>query len=155
MDVGRNNHIRVINNGIGGQTSTDLAARIATMVVNMKPKYCFLEIGVNDSGGALATYQANMGTIVDAINAAGIKPVIFEIAPLGGLPAGQITWVANANAWLPGFAASKGAIMIYCFSVLNNPADSGHPLPTYMADDGIHLSAAGYQFMASQVRNLI
>lgn len=75
------------NQGVGGNTTLDVIARLATITATAADLYV-LAIGINDaryndSRGATtaATYVANVGTILDALTAAGGQAVVLSIWP--------------------------------------------------------------------------
>lgn len=72
------------NFGIGGNTSTQLLARINT-VIAAQPGICLVGIGGNDytAGISLATTKANLVAIWDALKAAGIYVIALPILPRG------------------------------------------------------------------------
>ena len=77
------------NLGIGGQTSTQIAARIDD-AISLDPDYVIVNGGINDiSGGVItkATFLANWETILDACETANIICIACLITP----------WTAGTN----------------------------------------------------------
>lgn len=76
------------NHGIGSQTSTQIAARIAAAVAT-KAKVIILQGGVNDIAGlgagpytsGQATFIANFTTMLNAAVAAGMIPIVLQVFP--------------------------------------------------------------------------
>lgn len=94
------------NMGIGGQTTTQIAARFATDCVALHPQFCIIEGGVNDiaQGGAntLANFQTQWTSMLTAAKNAGITPVCLLILPWQGASTGQGQSMDTWNAWLNG-----------------------------------------------------
>jgi acyl-CoA thioesterase I len=75
----------MINGGIGGETTGNALARIAD-ALDINPDYRFfvLGYGTNDAAGGqipVATFKANMQSLIDQIEAAGHEPIIPHIPP--------------------------------------------------------------------------
>ena len=77
---------KVVNKGIGGQKAEDLVKRFDKDVVQLKPAFVTLSIGINDvwhrlknphDAKVLATYRENVGKMVDAAQQAGIKVILL------------------------------------------------------------------------------
>jgi lysophospholipase L1-like esterase len=77
---------KVVNKGIGGQKAEDLVKRFDKDVVQLKPAFVTLSIGINDvwhrlknphDAKVLATYKENVGKMVDAAQQAGIKVILL------------------------------------------------------------------------------
>ena len=67
------------NAGIGGQTSTQILARVDADVIALAPKYCMFLCGMNDgvTDTNTATLKANIIAIYDKLYAAGIYSYIL------------------------------------------------------------------------------
>ena len=76
--------IRFINRGKSGDRITDVYARIKEDIINLKPDYMSLLIGVNDvwhdkkgTGVPLKKYKELVSDIFDRCSAAGIKVIVL------------------------------------------------------------------------------
>ena len=71
------------NLGIGGQTTSQIAARFAQYVVAAKPKYCVIEGGSNDlvRGISAAVALENYRNMLRQCRGAGIVPVLLKQTP--------------------------------------------------------------------------
>ena len=77
---------KVVNKGIGGQKAEDLVKRFDKDVVQQKPAFVTISIGINDvwhrlksphDEKILAAYKENVGKMVDAAQKAGIKVILL------------------------------------------------------------------------------
>jgi acyl-CoA thioesterase I len=73
----------MINGGIGGETTTEALIRLAdTLARNPDYRFVILGYGTNDAANRqvqVATFKANLQTMIDQIKAAGREPVIPHI----------------------------------------------------------------------------
>ncbi len=73
------------NSGVGGATITSTIARFPWDVKAWKPTIVSVELGMNDSGAgpdSVPAYIANMNKLLDYINKAGARPVLFTASPV-------------------------------------------------------------------------
>ncbi len=77
---------KVVNKGIGGQKAEDLIKRFQKDVVDQKPAFVTISIGINDvwhrlgkphDEKVLADYRENVARMVDMAQAAGIKVILL------------------------------------------------------------------------------
>lgn len=154
------------NMGIGGQTTTQIAARFATDVVALKPRYVVIDGGVNDlaQSGTQATFLANWTTILDLCRANSIRPIILKLMPWSN---GTNTQMQNRDAWRTALSSlvttsypdllTLGGVQVDLDSVLgqNRVGGTGGNLwdiqATYSAGDGVHFNAAGHQAIATAI----
>ncbi len=151
---------KIINVGIGGQKAEDLVARFQNDVVNRKPKWVTISIGINDvwhrlgqppSDEVLKNYTANVTKMVEMAQAAEIKVILLAPTVITEDPA------AEGNARLKAYveAEKKIAAEKKCgwadlhsafLTVLGKkPADlKGN----YLTGDGVHMNPRGNALMA-------
>jgi len=77
-----------VNAGVSGDTSAQMLARLSADVIAQAPQICTVMAGTNDMANAVAadtlnttmitTYIANMGSIIDGLIGAGIKPIVVS-----------------------------------------------------------------------------
>lgn len=149
------------NMGFGSQTTTDLAARITTDCVNLRPRIAILQGGVNDiSGGVIdqATFLANWTTMLNACQAAGIEPVVCLIQPWTAGTTEQMQTRDLWNAALAALAADYPDAVVVDFDsyVGTNRVggDAGNKwdiAAAYSDGDGVHFNSLGYARMAQAV----
>jgi lysophospholipase L1-like esterase len=151
------------NMGIGSETSALVAARIAADCVNLYPRIAIVEVGVNDIATSVSqsTYVANMTTILNACQAAGIIPVVCLIAP----------WTNGTNTQLQTRDAFNAAVVTLCGSystaivvdlddylgVFRAGGDAGNlwDIITAYNGDGVHFTTLGYSRYADAILDAI
>lgn len=73
------------NSGVGGDTIPRVLARFNWDVEAWKPTVVSVELGMNDSGAgpdSTPAYISNMNNLVDRIQKAGARPVLFTASPV-------------------------------------------------------------------------
>lgn len=135
------------NFGVPGETSTQILARVST-VIAAAPTHCTILAGANDSSAA--TVKTNIQAIASALRAAGITPILCTLPPNRTLSDSAVqTKIRQVNAWLRAYSLSTGVPLLDFYSVLANPAD-GDYLSGYYADT-VHPNRAAYALMANEV----
>jgi len=132
----------MINAGIGGEKTTEALARIdQTLLLNPDYHFVILGYGTNDAANAqipVATFKANLQTLIDRVKAAGRVPVLPQIPPAAdgsheSIPAYNtaIDELNAANDLLPGadlygyFSSTPG--LFECGCGPNRTTDNLHP----------------------------
>ncbi len=135
------------NAGVGGNTTTQMAARLQADVLAYKPSHMTLWGGTNDGWTTTADVDATVTRMVSMIqqaNAAGIYVFLISetVSSTKGNTFNQL--VLYYNDRLRGYAAMNPNVEFWDFnSLFINPASTtGTPLTT-MTRDGTHLSALG------------
>lgn len=149
------------NYGIGGETTTQIAARVAAIVAT-SAKLAIINGGVNDISSGLvdqATFLANWTTILNALTGAGIKVCVLKIFPWSTGTNQQLTDRDSYNAALVSLVATSYANSAFCVdmdSTLGVNRGSGpvgnlwNMNGTYTSD-GIHPNPAGYTLAAAKI----
>lgn len=137
----------VLNAGVGGDTTTQVLARIAA-VPAVSPQLVVLDAGKNDiaAGTSAATVEANITSILNALLAAGAKVVVDTQPPTTSMNSAALTQLAALNTWIKALSTTH----VW-------PADTGNTLTTgdgvtqnaALFVDGVHPTAAGRQAMAN------
>lgn len=156
------------NMGIGSQTTTQIAARITADAVNIRPKICVLEGGVNDiSGGSISqsTFIANWTTMLNACVSAGIIPVVIKIMPWTNGTNTQLTTRDTWNSALAVLVATyPTAVIVDVSTYVGVDRVGGSPTPpvpnywdiqTAYNADGTHYNAAGHAQIARAILDQI
>ena len=127
----------VVNQGQGGHSISNLAARYESMVLAYDPDWCILQIGTNDCDQTLATEQAEFLVILDAILAAGIKVCVMDIPPVNGFTAGQNAFKGDWNSWLEAtvIPARANCVLAKTHDLMENPATPNTLYPPYTRDN--------------------
>jgi lysophospholipase L1-like esterase len=151
---------KVVNKGIGGQKAEDLLARFEKDVVQLKPTYVTISIGINDvwhrvknphDPKVLAAYRENVAKMVDMAQAAGIKVILLTptIIEEKADSEGNRRLVGYVDA-IKQIAAEKKCQLVdlhdlFLKIVKMRPDDFPEKSLT---TDGVHMNAAGNGLMA-------
>jgi lysophospholipase L1-like esterase len=149
---------RIINRGVGRQTTAQLLLRFDADVTAVHPALVVLEAGVNDLKTVaefptrrmeiIATCKANLTTIVDRCHRLGAEVVIVTVFDIGNVPLWRRPFwsadveaaVREVNAFLPQLAGDR----VVLFDA--NPALEAEPSkikPEFQLDH-LHIAPAGY-----------
>lgn len=125
--------------GVGGNTTAQMVARLNdVLLLDPKPHICIVQGGTNDALTAvpLATTTANLVTMYNAIEAAGIEPVVCLIPPSDTQPAR----VNQINSWIATYAMMRG---MRCLDNYTPAADPDGTWRSGYSSDGTHPNATG------------
>lgn len=141
----------ILNKGVSSDTAAGMLARLSTDILANSPDVCVLEVGPNDwsTGVPVATFKANVASILSQLNTAGIKAVVLN----SSMQRGSTADFANYKPYLQGLeneAATAGAPLIDLYRELaaSYLYLSSTAFNALYADAVIHLSIAGHQFVA-------
>lgn len=155
---------RVVNDGIPGESSTELRARFLRELQRYKPQVVVIYAGMNDAANdkkltSPEVFRSNMEAMLDQAAAAHVLPVMVAIQPVdearvlqrhsreayeGLLPNLRIRAL---NAQLEQMSAAHHVALVRFDRAL---ADAGGPTER-LSPDGVHLTAAGYAMLADAV----
>ena len=156
QSVAQSLNMKLVNSGIGGNTTAHGLARFDRDVAAHNPDFVIMAFGSNDfnrqeTGSPrleLSKYKANLQTFVDKVKALGAEPILMTppfIAtwaaggaskyPEGSVNAGLDTYV-NAMREIAG---ANGVGLIDMHAV----CDSGYNTDSFLVADGVHLSSQG------------
>lgn len=144
---------RIVNRGIGGQTSAQMLLRFRADVIALRPAIVHILAGTNDVAGnngptSPENFQNNIMSMVDLAKAHGIRVVLGAIPP-----ADRFTWrpgmqpapvIRSLNQWLRDYAARNGHDFIDYHTPL---AGARQELRAEFGNDGVHPNSAGYRIM--------
>lgn|GEM_PF-511742 len=143
---------RGLNEGVSGQSSTDIIARL-DRVIALKPVLVVLDIGTNDVGGG-ATFEAlrdNTIAAVKRLTNEGIEvlllPILARATSVGGAWAAGAAGrklAARVNAWRQDWARTQHGVSTLDWNLAWQDPNSteGEPLANY-SSDGTHFSVQG------------
>lgn len=140
--------VAVVNQGTDGWDAGDGVANIAN-VTGWTPDVCVVAYGTNDIRAVgdvdanMVTYLSNLDSIIDALAAANIHPVLATLPPLAS-DQNNYTKVTQWNAAIRGKAITRNVGYWDRWTALN------HGDLTYI-DDGRHPTRAGYLLLASDL----
>jgi lysophospholipase L1-like esterase len=149
---------RIVNRGVGYQTTAQMLLRIDEDVVKAQPKVVVIEAGVNDlrtiadfpkrRAEIVADCEANLARIVTGCRQAGANVVLVTIFGIGDVPLWRRPFwssdvsaaIGEVNAFLPKLTG-EGVVLFDA-----NPALIGADGTIQRAYqfDYLHLSPAGY-----------
>jgi len=154
---------KVINKGISGQKAEDLVARFDRDVVQLKPAYVTISIGINDVWhrvGAphdpkiLAAYKKNVAAMVDMAQKAGIRVILLTPTLIQENPESEgnkrLVMYVEAEKQI---AAAKKCQLVdlheYFLKALKQKpsAEKGN----WLTGDGVHMKPLGDAIMATGV----
>jgi lysophospholipase L1-like esterase len=159
---------RVINRGIGGQTTEQVRGRFDANVTPASPRILVLQAGINDLKAIpllpwrrdeiVGDCKANLHEIVARARAAGATVIVSTIFPPGEVPLERKPqWspdiekaVEEVNADLRSMASDR-VIVFDSWKILE---DHGRLRDGYGLDT-LHLSPAGYEALNAQLQNVL
>jgi lysophospholipase L1-like esterase len=135
------NSREVRNQGVAGDRTDDILARMEA-VYRIRPKYCFVMVGINDilSGRPVETIFDNYRNIIDGLRTHAIQPVIQSTLYLAG-PDFRNKSVEALNKKLVILAEER---RIHYLDLNRRLAPDRQLLPAF-THDGLHLNGAGYR----------
>ncbi len=151
---------KIINVGIGGQKAENLVERFQKDVVDKKPQWVTISIGINDvwhrldkpiSEDVLKNYVANVTKMVEMAQAAGIKVILLAPTLISEDPA------AEGNARLKTYieaekkiAAEKkcGMADLHAMFLAVREKKPAEPKGDFLTRDGVHMNPRGDALMA-------
>lgn len=140
------------NAGVGGETSTQILARVDADVLAHSPGYCMVLCGTNDADSATATLKSNIAAIYNKLSAAGIYTFLQTIPPTPSGTTAKKAQIIAVNRWLVEFCAAKtDAELIDVYSVLVDNSSTTMAAKTNVMRDNVHPSNYGAQLVGQLV----
>ena len=141
----------VLNRGVNGERSDEIAARLARDVIGLSPAAVVIIAGVNDvyQGRAAEHVTAELRTMYDRAAHAGIRVVAGTIVPYNTATAGQNERMHHINAWIQRQVHADPAVALVDTRAAVAPA--GNPDRLAESPDGLHPSPRGYRLMAEAI----
>jgi len=142
----------VKNSGFPGFTTSHLVWLLKENVIDLKPRVCFLEGGINDIGVGipLERTKSNYRSLIDGLKEHQIVPVVQSILYQQDNPESKVQ-VDSLNSYLNAYCQSKG---VYYLD-LNTKLSSPKGLKAKYTTDGTHINQEAYGIWASEVRNIL
>jgi lysophospholipase L1-like esterase len=137
----------VSNCGVNGQESREILERFPEDVLEARPEYVIILVGVNDiyRGRSVASVQANLRAMYSAASAAGIRVVAASVLPFNSMTSRQAEAIDELNAWIA--RAARESRLEFC-DTHALAADPEQPRRLASSPDGYHPDVAGYRRMA-------
>ena len=144
---------KMINRGIGGQTTPQMLLRFDQDVINASPEAVLILAGTNDIAGntgeiTLTEIRDNIDQMAEMAMENNIRVILCSV-----LPAFDYPWrpgrhpdkkIPQLNGLLKELAKEKNLYYLDFFTVM---ADERNGLPKKLADDGVHPTPEGYAVM--------
>jgi len=144
---------KLINRGIGGQTTPQMLLRFRQDVIDLHPKAVIILAGINDIAGntgpsTLKMIEDNFQSMAELAKVSGIHVILCSLLPSNKIPwrnnQDPSTQIDSLNQWLLHFAKTNSCVYVDYFSKL---ADSEKGLPEKYSKDGVHPTIEGYHVM--------
>ena len=149
------------NKGNAGETSTQVAARLATDFTALAPRYGSIFVGANDigQGVAAATTIANLTAMYAAAQAAGIRFLACTVLPRDNtavgdrLTAQQQSDLRAVNAWIRSNVKNYplATLCDWAYAMSADGTDETAPKASLFSDH-VHPNTAGEDVMAAVYR---
>lgn len=142
----------VKNSGFPGFTTSHLVWLLKENVIDLSPRVCFLEGGINDIGVGvpLDRTKSNYRSLINGLLEHQITPVVQSILYQQDNPESKVQ-VDSLNSYLKAYCQSKG---IYYLDI-NGKLSSSKGLNAQYTTDGTHINQDAYEIWAAEVRNLL
>ncbi|MBE6763337.1 MAG: hypothetical protein E7553_03145 [Ruminococcaceae bacterium] len=159
QSVAKNLNMKLVNSGIGGNTTAHGMARFDRDVAAHNPDFVIMCFATNDFYRAdgvnprvdLATYKANLQTFVEKVRNLGAEPILMtppfiSEGASGGpslYPEGTVNGALDKYvAAMREVASVNGVGLIDIHAVCDN---GGYTVSNFLVSDGVHLSSQGNQ----------
>ncbi len=142
---------KVLNRGIGGDTTHGLLSRLDVSVLDVKPKVCVMLIGANNIDTMFEDYEEIVLTVKEKLPET--KIVIVSLSPTSDPIAERNPTIAYNNVKLKLLAEKHGCE----FADIHTPLfdlESGKLKAEY-TPDGIHHTAEGYRVITEVVKPIV
>jgi lysophospholipase L1-like esterase len=141
----------VLNRGVNGERSDEIAARLARDVIGLSPAAVVIIAGVNDvyQGRTAEHVTAHLRTMYDRAAHAGIRVVAGTIVPYNTATADQNERMRGINAWIQRQVRADPAVAFV--DTRAAVAADGNPDRLAESPDGLHPSPRGYRRMAEAI----
>jgi lysophospholipase L1-like esterase len=140
----------VLNRGVNGERSDQIAARFERDVVATAPAAVIIIGGVNDvyQGRSAAHVETHLQQMYERALQAGIRAVAGTIVPYNTATRDQNARMAEINAWIRHYAEAGTIGFVDTRSAVASPDDANR---LFESPDGLHPTALGYRRMAESI----
>lgn len=145
---------RVVNAGVNGERSDELAARLERDALSLKPRYVVALGGVNDvyQGVGEEPPRRALASIYRLVKAAGAVPVAATVLPFDRATAEQSAAIRALNAWIAAEAKRLDIPFADTHRAARRPKK---PDRLRGSPDGLHPDIATARRVANEVRRAI
>jgi lysophospholipase L1-like esterase len=145
----------VLNRGVNGERSDQIAARIARDAIDLSPVAVIIIAGVNDvyQGRAVEAVTAQLRAMYDRAAHAGIRVIAGSIVPYNTATSDQNDRMHRINEWIRQQVRTDPAVAFV--DTRAAVAAAGNPDRLAESPDGLHPSPKGYRLMADAIRPVL
>lgn len=142
----------VKNSGFPGFTTSHLVWLLKENVIDLAPRVCFLEGGINDIGVGipLDRTKSNYRSLINGLLEHQITPVVQSILYQQDNQESKVQ-VDSLNSYLKAYCQNKN---VYYLDI-NAKLSSSKGLNAQYTTDGTHINLEAYEIWATEVRNLL
>jgi lysophospholipase L1-like esterase len=146
---------RVLNRGVNGERSDQIAARFDRDVLANQPRVVVIIAGVNDvyQGKSAHAVETQLRAIYDRARAAKIPVIAGSIVPYNTATPDQNKRMHEINGWIA-VEVTRDANLTFV-DTRRAVAAPGHPDLLDGSPDGLHPDPAGYHRMADALEPAI
>jgi lysophospholipase L1-like esterase len=116
----------IYNAGIGGNTTTQMLARIDADVIAKNPKYCFIMGGINDITAGETDYSVIASRLEEMyikLTKAGITIIASTVTPAATIDT-RISTTNYLNEWIRQYSINNNIILVNMAEAIINSANS-------------------------------
>ena len=141
----------VLNRGVNGERSDQIAARFARDVIDLTPAAVVIIAGVNDvyQGRPAQHVTEQLSAMYARARAAGIRVVAGTIIPYNTATADQNARMKAINDWIHSQGRADPGVVVVDTRAAVAAADNPDKLAS--SPDQLHPDAAGYRRMAEAI----
>jgi lysophospholipase L1-like esterase len=145
----------VLNRGVNGERSDQIAARFDRDVIEATPQAVILIAGVNDvyQGRPIDHVVTQLRAMYNRAARAGIRTVAGTIVPYDTATEGQNDAMRRINDWIRSAASADPRLAFV--DTRAAVASPGNPDKLVDSPDRLHPSPAGYRLMADAIRPVL
>lgn len=142
----------VKNSGFPGFTTSHLVWLLKENVIDLSPRVCFLEGGINDIGVGipLDRTKSNYRSLINGLLEHQITPVVQSILYQQDNPESKVQ-VDSLNSYLKAYCQNKN---VYYLDI-NDKLSSQTGLKAQYTTDGTHINQEAYEIWAAEVNNIL
>jgi len=142
----------VKNSGFPGFTTSHLVWLLKENVIDLSPRLCFLEGGINDIGVGipLDRTKSNYRSLINGLKDHQITPVVQSVLYQQDNPESKVQ-VDSLNSYLKAYCQNMG---VYYLDI-NARLSSQTGLKAQYTTDGTHINQEAYEIWAAEVNNLL
>jgi len=143
-----------VNSGIGGNTTTQILARVDSDVLAYNPLLIVDECGTNDviAGASSADIIARKTALIEKYRSIGAKIVLVDIAPRSGFDTAMKAVAVAVNKWMYSLPRKNRDITVFSMSsILADHTSSSGAVSTTKTFDSTHPNNVGAVMIGKQL----